>query len=491
MKIQLQPCFFIFLLLLVSCSSPDNETIPTSIQLSTKEYTLTVNYGEGGTVSTSGGTYEEGTSVTLTATPDPQFIFTGWSNGTTETSITITVNSNITIEATFSFDCSTIQSETIDWNNLSYNLFDIDAPKNQDGSYIEEYRFLVEEGGAFVDYNNDGYKDIIFLSTDFEDMRERESGYTGYERKQPIRFYLGSCDGYSVDTNNDSKFLGLVHVRKTLLGDYNNDGDVDVFFIGHGYDRPPFPGEFNKVLLSNGEGTFIENDFIDSVSFFHGGASGDFDNDGDLDVFVTDAGKKGFTGFFINDGSGNFLLNSSIVNQDHFSELYNAELYDINKDGFLDIISGGHDWNWSTNVYDNTTSIIYGNGISYVDSEIIRLPESTIYGQGIMTDVDFFDINNNGQDEIIITKTGDSKDNNPENFYKGWSIQILQLVGNEYQDNTEQFIDVSYNPEESWIIRLSISDKDSDGIIEMFNGIPGSFGYHEWKLINGVFVKTE
>lgn len=490
MKIQLQPCCFIFLFLLVSCSSPDNETIPTLIQSSTTKYTLTVNSGEGGKVSTSRGTYEEGTSVTLTATPDPQYIFTGWSNGTTETSITITVNSDLTIEATFSFDCSTIQSESIDWNNLSYNLIDIDAPKNQDGSYIEEYKFMAGNStSAFVDYNNDGYKDIIFFSSDYEDMRERESGYTGYERKQPIKFYLGSCDGYSVDTNNDSKFLGLVHGRKSLLGDYNNDGDVDVFFIGHGYDKQPFPGEFNKVLLSNGDGTFIENDFVDNVSFFHGGASGDFDNDGDLDVFITEAGR-GYSGFYINDGSGNFLFDSSIVNQDDFKELYNAELYDINKDGFLDIISGGHDWSWHTNVYDNTTSIIYGNGISYVDSEIIRLPESTIYGQGIMTDVNFFDINNNGQYEIIISKTGDNKDNS-ENFYKGWSIQILQLVGNEYQDNTEQFIDVSNNLEETWIVWLSISDKDNDGIIEMYNGTPINFGYHEWELINGVFVKKE
>lgn len=481
---------------MISCSSPENETDPTPIQPSTTEYTLTVSSGKGGSVSTSGGTYEEGTSITLTATPNPQYIFAGWSNGSTETSITITMNSNTTIEATFSFDCSTIQSDSIDWNNISYNLIDIDIPKNQDGSFNEEYYNIA--GGyyglncttAFVDYNNDGYKDIIAFDNNYDNFIDRESGYTGYERKEPIRFYLGSCDGFSEDTNNDSNFLGLVHGRKTLLGDYNNDGDVDIFFIGHGYDKQPFPGEFNKVLLSNGSGTFIENNFVDIVSFFHGGASGDFDNDGDLDVFVTDAGR-GFAGFYINDGLGNFLFDNSIINQDNMNGLYNAELYDINKDGFLDIISGGHDWSYSSTIYDNTTSIIYGNGINYTNSEIIRLPESTIYGQGVMTDVNFFDINNDGQDEIIVSKTGDNKDN-PNNFYVGWSIQILQLVGDEYQDYTEQYIDVSNNLEEQWILWLSISDKDGDGVIEMYNtGMPGGPGYLEWELINGVFVKTE
>ena len=45
-------------------------------------------------MSKFGRTYKEVISVTLTATPDPQYIFTSWSNGTTETSITITVKSN-------------------------------------------------------------------------------------------------------------------------------------------------------------------------------------------------------------------------------------------------------------------------------------------------------------------------------------------------------------------------------------------------------------
>ena len=59
---------------MISCSSPENETDP-----STTEYTLTVSSGTGGSVSTSGGTYEEGSTVNVTATPNSEYIFQNWS----------------------------------------------------------------------------------------------------------------------------------------------------------------------------------------------------------------------------------------------------------------------------------------------------------------------------------------------------------------------------------------------------------------------------
>ena len=49
MKIQFNLSNFIFFLFLASCSPPDNETIPSPIQSSITEFTLSVNSGEGGT----------------------------------------------------------------------------------------------------------------------------------------------------------------------------------------------------------------------------------------------------------------------------------------------------------------------------------------------------------------------------------------------------------------------------------------------------------
>ena len=100
MRIFTSLYIFLFLILLFSCSSPDNETDPTTNQQTT-EYSLTVNSGTGGTVSTSGGTYEQGSTVNVTATPNSEYVFSGWSNGSTDNPLTVTVNQNITLTANF------------------------------------------------------------------------------------------------------------------------------------------------------------------------------------------------------------------------------------------------------------------------------------------------------------------------------------------------------------------------------------------------------
>ena len=85
----------------VYVAPPTNTTNPTSTPTVT-QYTLTVSATEGGTVSTEGGTYDEGTEVTITATANEGYRFTGWGgNSSTNESLTITLNSNQTLQALF------------------------------------------------------------------------------------------------------------------------------------------------------------------------------------------------------------------------------------------------------------------------------------------------------------------------------------------------------------------------------------------------------
>ena len=87
-------------ILLIACSKEapiDDEPVrvPT--------YTLTVNSGEGGTVDSTGGTYNQGQTVSVRAIPNPGYEFTGWSGDVSGTSnpLSITIDSNTSITAQF------------------------------------------------------------------------------------------------------------------------------------------------------------------------------------------------------------------------------------------------------------------------------------------------------------------------------------------------------------------------------------------------------
>ena len=109
--LSLSPIYILFLTLVFSCSTEEEDiTPPPTVQQPSPEpeppaptqYTLTVTASEGGTVSTEGGTYEEGTEVTITANANEGYSFTGWEgNDNQSNSFTISINSNLTIQANF------------------------------------------------------------------------------------------------------------------------------------------------------------------------------------------------------------------------------------------------------------------------------------------------------------------------------------------------------------------------------------------------------
>ena len=120
MKKLLYPLAFILtaFLILYSCSAEEEDTTPPPSVVATPEpeppaptpvvvqYTLTVTAGEGGSV-TNGGTFDEGTSVSVTANANEGYEFIGWDgNNSTNEAISITLNSNQTIQALFQLLCS-------------------------------------------------------------------------------------------------------------------------------------------------------------------------------------------------------------------------------------------------------------------------------------------------------------------------------------------------------------------------------------------------
>ena len=88
--------YCLLLLIIISCGKESPEVADQVIS-----FTLTVNSSSGGGVSTPGGSFNQGQSVSITATPDSEYVFVNWSNGSTDNPISIIVNSNQTITANF------------------------------------------------------------------------------------------------------------------------------------------------------------------------------------------------------------------------------------------------------------------------------------------------------------------------------------------------------------------------------------------------------
>ena len=82
--------------------TPPTTTPTTTTTTTVTQFTLAVTAAEGGGVSSTGGTYDDGTEVTITATANSGYRFTGWEGSdSTSESLTITLNSDQTYQALF------------------------------------------------------------------------------------------------------------------------------------------------------------------------------------------------------------------------------------------------------------------------------------------------------------------------------------------------------------------------------------------------------
>lgn len=100
---------------------------------------------------------------------------------------------------------------------------------------------------AYLDVNSDGNDDIFMICS-----------YGKGERTKGDLFVYKNGD-YIVDNSYFEEIPSMVHARKVLIGDFNGDKMPDIFIAGHGYDYPPFPGEYNQILLSNNKKYKLKN----------------------------------------------------------------------------------------------------------------------------------------------------------------------------------------------------------------------------------------
>ena len=155
-------------------------------------------------------------------------------------------------------------------------------------------------GGSIVDdFDNDGYLDIISSAWGLDD---------------PMHYLHNNGDGTFADFSEKSKLnkiFGGLNMNQT---DYNNDGFLDIFVLRGGWqgftsliDQP------NSLLRNNGDGTFTDVTIEAGILSFHPTQTAtwnDFNNDGWLDVFIGNETigpeKQHLSELYINNQNGTF-----------------------------------------------------------------------------------------------------------------------------------------------------------------------------------------
>lgn len=105
-------------------------------------YTVTVTAGTGGTVS-GGGTYTQGSTATLKATPNSGYKFVKWNDGNTSNPRTVTVSGNATYTATFEKDVHTVTFKNQDGTTVKTSQI-------QSGSTLGTLPTVSRSGYTFV-----------------------------------------------------------------------------------------------------------------------------------------------------------------------------------------------------------------------------------------------------------------------------------------------------------------------------------------------------
>jgi hypothetical protein len=272
--------------------------------------------------------------------------------------------------------------------------------------------------------------------------------------------FFGDADGNLTFPYNpiidNRKQPGQTGGNVILLGDYNNDSIPDIYIADPGMED--WGGFRDSYFLSQPDGTWLEssNTHLSHSNFKvydHGGATGDIDNDGDMDIVLTEMNSWG-TGTslwcLMNDGTG-FLNKRKCGGADSFA----LELADLDGDGDLDALLGGHEFEYSSNT-SAFTGIVWNDGKGKFNKHNnTRLPMHKKWG--VLPEVSASDLDNDGDLDIVYSRTGE--------HYKGAAMQIIENLGNKKFKDHGIFV---LDEEGGYIRSIFFRDLDQDGDTDIY-----------------------
>ena len=280
---------------------------------------------------------------------------------------------------------------------------------------------LWSTSAAFVDYDRDGFLDLFVARyVDFTVAGNKQCtdsvgarDYCGPRSYRPVPDRLFRNDGHGrfVDVTErtgiakaDGAGLGV------SVGDYNGDGWPDLYVAN---DATP-----NQLWINRRDGTFADEGVISGSALSAAGnpegsmgiASGDFDLDGDEDLFVTNiAGETSV--LYLNDGHGNFedvRARTGLARLTAAFTGFGTDWFDYDNDGWPDLFIA----NGAVNIVEaqrgqpspfRMTNQLFHNleGRRFEDAGAAGGP---VFGRAeISRGAAFGDIDNDGDVDIVFT----------------------------------------------------------------------------------------
>jgi hypothetical protein len=293
-------------------------------------------------------------------------------------------------------------------------------------------------GSAIVDFDRDGLLDIYSTSVTSPDALFRQD---------PLN------PGTFIDM---TVAWGIVHDTRgeggVLACDFDNDGDLDLFLPcggNSGYQRDKLfrndldtLGTFTDVIATGGGGII---QFLNTTSF--GAVALDFDNDGDLDIFMGnnmhDVPSVVYPPCTLlrNDGGFVFTDVSVAMGITHTGDFRHAGAADFDNDGWVDI--GVADFTGECLLYHNNG----GTGFTEVHSQVGFVSADNNFG------VMFEDFNADGWLDILVPR------------FRIWSRLFLNRGNGTFRDVTADFGGQTVD-----IMGHNCGDLDMDGYPEYWIG---------------------
>lgn len=206
--------------------------------------------------------------------------------------------------------------------------------------------------------------------------------------------------------------------------DYDNDGDLDIYVVNgawHGKHKNRRPPLKNRLFRQEANGRFVdvtETSGLGGTGYGMGVAVGDIDNDGDLDVYITNYEADAL---YRNNGNGTFTNITKVAGMKDSAWGSSALFFDYDRDGYLDLYvanyvafdpgvictdKGGRQDYCGPKAFAGVPDLLYrnnGNGTFTDVSQASKIDTQSYKGLGVVS----ADFNRDGYPDLYVANDGE------------------------------------------------------------------------------------